>query len=319
MIGLGLRHLQDALNRKADGIQREFVRISDRLEVISKKLLEVSGEGRERLKAEQAELRARQQVVADEVNIWRQRAREVLQQRGAGRLRAYIQELLAMNDLEFQPAAQHALYLLDAPEEELERLAEQSRAEPVAKTPAARLMERARTEYDLRGVDSAPRQRAAVEFANRPGMAQDSDAIAEIEGALDDPDPMVREVAVMTTVQLHRFRALRLADLDAAHASVQRLAQVNHPAAIPGLVEILESPRSGFSEGPDGPIEGDNNRSRMVALLRLVEWHSAEAQSAIRARKFDRDGAIVRAAAKALELFPGDWSGPLRATGPLQP
>jgi hypothetical protein len=57
----------------------------------------------------------------------------------------------------------------------------------------------------------------------------------------------------------------------------------------------------------------------MVALLRLVEWHTAEAQAALRGRKFDRDSAIVKAAAKALELFPGDWAGPLRTTGPLKP
>jgi hypothetical protein len=66
-------------------------------------------------------------------------------------------------------------------------------------------------------------------------------------------------------------------------------------------------------------VDADNGRSRLVALLRLVEWHTADAQAALRGRKFDRDPAIVRAAAKALELFPGDWSGPLKTTGPLKP
>lgn len=319
MIGLGLRQLQEALNRKADGIQREFVRISDRLQQISQKLLEVRGEERERLRAEQDTLRGRQKEIADEVNLWRERARAVLSQRGTESLRAYIQELLGLDDPEFKAAATQALYLLDASEEELAELAEKANIKPEAKTPPARLIERARTEYDLRGVDSAPRLRAAVEFANRPGMAQDLAAIAEVESHVNDPDPMVREVAVLTTIQLHRFRSIRLADLDVAHQSVQKLAQINHLAVIPPLVEILENPRTGFVNTENGPVEADNGRSRMVALLRLVEWHSAEAQAALRARKFDRDPAIVKAAGKALELFPGEWAGPLRATGPLPP
>lgn len=319
MIGLGLRQLQEALNRKADGIQREFVLLSERLQQISQKLLEARGEERERLRAEQESLRARQQQIADEVNLWRERARAVLSQRGGAALRAYIEELVALDDPDFRTAAQHALYLMDASEEELAALAEQANIRPEAKTPAARLIERARTEYDLRGVDSAPRYRAAVEFANRPGMAQDLEAIAEVERHIPDPDPMVREVAVLTVIQLHRFRALRLADLDSAHRSAQRLAQINHQAVIPALIEILENPRTGFVNTEQGPVEADNGRSRMVALLRLVEWHTAEAQAALRARLFDRDPAIVKAASKALELFPGPWSGPLKATGPLPP
>ncbi|MEW6569350.1 MAG: OmpH family outer membrane protein [Chloroflexota bacterium] len=319
MIGLGLRQLQEALNRKADGIQREFVRLSDRLQQIGQKLLEVRGDERERLRAEQEALRARQQQIADEVNLWRDRARAVLGQRGIDALRAYIQELVALDDPEFKSAAQHALYMLDAPEEELAALAEQANVKPEAKTPAARLLERARTEYDLRGVDSAPRHRAAIEFANRSGMAQDLEAIAEIERHLGDPDPLVREVVVLTVIQLHRFRAMRLADLDVSHRSVQRLAQINHQAVVPVLVEILEKPRTGFVNTDQGPVEADNGRSRMVALLRLVEWHTAEAQAALRARLFDLDPAIVKAANKALELFPGDWSGPLKMTGSLPP
>lgn len=319
MIGLGLRHLQEALNRKADNIQREFVRLSERLQQIGQKLLEAQGEEREQLRAEQETLRARQQQIADEVNLWRERARAVLSQRGGAALRAYVEELIALDDPDFKAAAQHALYLLDASEEELAALAEQAKVRPEAKSPAARLIERARTEYDLRGIDSAPRYRAAVEFANRPGMAQDLQAIAEVEQHITDPDPMVREVALLTVIQLHRFRALRLADLDSAHRSAQRLAQINHQAVVPVLIEILENPRTGFVNTAQGPVEADNGRSRMVALLRLVEWHTAEAQAALRARLFDRDPAIVKAANKALELFPGAWSGPLKATGPLPP
>jgi hypothetical protein len=49
----------------------------------------------------------------------------------------------------------------------------------------------------------------------------------------------------------------------------------------------------------------------MVALLRLVEWHTPDAQYAMRGRQFDRDLHIVKAAKRALELFPGDWTGRL--------
>ncbi len=207
------------------------------------------------------------------------------------------------------------LYLMDAPDDELAKLAE-SQGETRVLTQAGRLLARARTEYDLRGPDTALRMRAAVEFANRPGMAQDDATLAEFESALEDEDPMVREVATLATVQLHRFRALRSADLDLAHISVQRLAKINHPVVIPALIEIVEKPRSGYAAADSGAEERDNNRSRMVALLRLVEWHTAEAQKALKARQFDRDHHIVMAAARALELFPGVWTGPSR--GPVR-
>ncbi len=58
MIGLGLRQLQDALNHKADVIQREFVAASDRLQALGKLMLEERGESREKLRKEQDELRA---------------------------------------------------------------------------------------------------------------------------------------------------------------------------------------------------------------------------------------------------------------------
>lgn len=311
MIGLGLRALQDALNRKADVIQREFVTASDRLQVVGRLLLEERGEKREKLREEQNALRERQQALAQEINLWRERARGVLGQRGGEALRAYIREFLTYEENDIRAAAEHALYVLDATDEELARMA-QPEKDHEAKTPVARLLERARTEWDLRGADPGARTRAAVEFANRSGMAQNLDAIAEIEAAIDDSDPLVRELVILTVIQLHRFRAMRLADLEAAHQAVQRLTQINHAAVIPVLVEILETPRSGFIMSESGTVDADNGRSRLVALLRLVEWHTAEAQGALRARQFDRDSAIVRAAAKALELFPDDWSGPLK-------
>jgi len=316
VIGLGLRQLQDALNRKADDVQREFIALSERIDEVGKEILESRDEERKRLREKQAALRSEHQGLAEETNLWRERARAVMQKSGREGLRDYLNELLELGEEMVKPAIEHMFYILDASEEEIARL--QESFEPQKLTPAGRLIERSRTEYDLRGSDPIVRHREAVRFANRPGIAQDDEALAEIEAAMDDPDPLVRELAILTTIQLHRFRALRVADLDLVHKSVQYLARINHLAVIPVLVEILETPRTGFTSGEEGAVESDNGRSRMVALLRLVEWHTAEAESAVHGRKFDRDSHIVKAAERALELFPGSWSGPLKGTGSLE-
>lgn len=310
MIGLGLRQLQDALNGKADRIQHEFVLLSEELEDVGRKLLEADVADKPALRERQQEIRERQMRVADTVNVWRERARNVIQQRGSGALRAFLEEMATIEDDQVQAAAKHAMYLMDAPDEELAALADQAAARRVT-TPAGRLIDRARTEYDLRTGDPATRMRAAVEFANRPGTAQDDAALEEIEAAMEDPDGLVREIASLTLVQLLKFRCLRLADLDASHIAVQHLAKVNHMAAIPVLIEVLNTPRTGFVRQEGETVEEDNGRSRMVALLRLVEWHSPDAQYALRGLQFDRDSHIVKAAKRALELFPGDWTGHL--------
>lgn len=312
MIGLGLRQLQEAINRKADRVQREFIATSERLKVIGLKLVESREEEHDRLLAEQTELRERQLAVAEQVNQWRERAREVTL-RGEGQaLRDYLAVLLEESDASLRPVVERTLQLLDTPEDQMDTLASDRVVDYRQLSPATRLIERARTEYDLRGSDPALRQRAAAEFATRRGMAQDETALLQIEAALDDVDPIVREVAALTLIQLHRFRAMNLADLEAAHESVKRLVKIDHPAAIPPLVEILANPRSGFVQGQ----EDRNSNSRMVALTRLIEWHTAAAQAAVLARRFDLDPAIVRVAVRALELFPGDWSGPLRKSPP---
>lgn len=311
MIGTGLRQLQEMLNRKADAVQREFIAVGERLQALSRRALEAGLEDRARLLTEQEALHETQRTLAGQVNLWRDRARAVLRQQSDEALRAFLAELLAEADEAVKPAVQHVLYLLDAPEEELAQLAQgQTRARPT--TPAGRLIERARTEFDLRGQDPAPRQRAAVEFANRSGMAQNDEALAELEAALEDTDPLVREVVSLTLIQMLRFRAMRLGDLDVVHEAVKRLARLNHPAVIPVLIEILETPRTGFmrGEGEAGMVEASNTRSRGVALTRLVEWRTPEAQAAVRARQFDREPPIILAAARALEMFPGEWSGP---------
>lgn len=311
MLGLGLRQVQDALNKKADEVQHQFVAVSDELDVVSRKILEVRGEDRSQLRGEQDSLRAKQVELADEVNLWRDRARAVTHQRGEASLRSYLEELKGFGDPMVAFAAQQALEMMDAPEEALERL--QAGQEARAISPAQRMLQRARTEYDLRGSDAGPRQRAAVEFANRPGLAQDDAALAELEAALTDPDPLVRETATLAVVQIYRFRAVRLAELDQAHEAVQRLAAIPHRAAVAALVEVVAHARSGYFTTPQGTVEGDNRKSRMVALLRLVEWHTPDAQAAIQGLRFDRDAHIVRAAEKSLQLFPGEWKGPLKA------
>jgi hypothetical protein len=316
VIGLGLRQLQDALNRKADSIQKEFISLSERIDELGRMMLEVEVEERKQLREDQKTLREEQQELAEEINLWRDRARSVTQQPGQQRLRALLDEFLELGEESIKPAVEHAIYLLEAPPEELAALDIQP--EPIQLSPAERLIERARIEYDLRGSDTGVRMKEAITFANRPGIGQDDKAMAEIEAAMEDSDPLVRELAILTTAQLQRFRALRVADLDIVHESVQYLSRMNHPSVIPILIEILANPRTGFIQEGGEMIESNNDRSRMVALLRLVEWHTADAKAAIQGRQFDRDEHIVRAANRALELFPGPWSGPLKGTGALK-
>jgi hypothetical protein len=310
LIGLGLRQLQAALNFKADTLQHQFVDLSEELEELGRQLLETRDETRLKLRQDQMEMRRRQQEVADEINLWRDRARKVTQQRGQQSLQAYLEELATLDDGPILAAVKHAQFLLDASEEELAELAASEQASRVT-TAAGRHLQRARSSFDMRQGDAGERRRAAIEFSNRPGMAQDDAALEEIQAGMEDTDPVVRELATFTGAHLHRFRAQRLADLDEAHRSVQWLARLNDRYAIPILVEIVENPRTGFTSEGGESLEADNSRSRMVALLRLVEWHTAEARQAVLALKFDRDPHIVKAAARALELFPGEWTGPL--------
>ncbi|MFQ5922222.1 MAG: hypothetical protein ACE5M4_05210, partial [Anaerolineales bacterium] len=317
VIGLGLRQVQKALDSKANTIQREFIAAGDELDELGRQLLEASPEQREQLREKLGILRNRQHDLAAEVNEWRDRARGVRSQPGQHTLREFLDDLKKLNDPLLTPSVEHAIYLLDAPEEELEKLAQQEES-TVVTTQAGRLIQRARTDFDMRRSTVGARQRAAVEFANRPGVAQQDDIVEEIEAAIDDPDPMVQETAVLTAIQLHKFRCMRVADLDMSHASVQKLASLNHLAAVPVLIEVLENPRTGFVEGEDGSmVEADNHRSRMVALLRLIEWHTPQTKMAVHKVQFDQDLDIVKTAKRALELFPDDWSGPLRGTGKL--
>jgi hypothetical protein len=171
----------------------------------------------------------------------------------------------------------------------------------------------------LRQPDPLPRNQAAAEFANRPNIAQDEAAIAEIDEATFDADKFVREVAMLTLINLHRFRALRLADLDDSYQSVVRLTRLNHPQVISSLVAIVENNRMGFTRSsPEAEaVEVNNSRLRVTALKRLIEWHTPEAKRAVESRQLDRDPDVSYLARRALEAFPGEWKGPIRGTGIL--
>ena len=130
--------------------------------------------------------------------------------------------------------------------------------------------------------------------------------------ALADGDPIVREAATLAAIQIYRFRALRLAELDQAHLAVEKLATFDNRAAVAPLIEVMSQYRTGYLSSPTGMVEGDNGKARMVALIRLVEWHTPDAQLAIQALRFDRDSNLVKAAVSALEYFPGEWKGPIK-------
>ena len=82
MIGLGLRQLREALDRKADEVQREFLSLSDSLAELNAELLELTGEAKAEQLAKIKVTKARQVAVAEEINTWRERARHVIQTRG---------------------------------------------------------------------------------------------------------------------------------------------------------------------------------------------------------------------------------------------
>jgi hypothetical protein len=322
MLGQGLFQLQKTLTNRADTIQREFITITERLNKIARLIVEAhEQEDKDALTAEQAQLRERRAAIAEEVNVWRDKAKDLVNQPGDDALRSFLEDLAATtaDDEAIQAAIKHVQFLMNATEEELAALL-QPKEDEKPLTPAGRLLQRARKEWDLRQDDPAPRQRATVEFANRTGMAQDEAAIAEIEEAVFDPDKFVREIALLTLIQVHRFRALRLADLDAAYNSVISLTKINHPLVVSALVQVVEDARTGFvrKPGSDEALQETNTRLRVAALKRLVEWHTPEARRAVEARQMDRDEQVSYIAHRALETFPGEWTKPIRGTGLLK-
>jgi hypothetical protein len=311
VLGLGLKQVKDALERKADSIQRQFIEMGEQLDDINRRILESEGDDRKRLKEEHKAVRQQQLELAEEINVWRERARSATNQPTNTRIRAFLDELTALGDESLTTAIEYAHRVLDDPEAEF--MAQAQTEDTKEQTAAGRLLQRARFEYDMRSSDLSYRQREAVNFANRPGTAQNDELVAEMEEGLTDEDPIVRELALLTTIQLHRFRAMRLADLEKAHRSVQFLARLNDPQAIPVLIEVVENQRTDSPDQADS--EFSNMKTRMVALLKLVEWHTPEAYHAVYQRQFDRDKHISKAAKRALELFPEQWIGPMKKSG----
>jgi len=283
MFGQGLHQLQSVLDRKADLLQHEFNVIGKQVRVLSQQITCTPQAERAPLFIALEDLYVRQQGFGYETNRWRDRARDALRQPNPETTRLYLKKLLATGDDMVRPAVDYMLLLLNASENELAALA-QSQLQAIANaTPASRYIERTRTVHELRGSDPAPRRLAAFEFANRTGVAQNDQALAELEAVLNDPDPFVSEMMTQTIIQMHRFRALRMSDLDVAQSSTVYLTHLTHPAVVSVLIEVAATARTGFTQQATGRVEANNAPARAAALARLKQWHTPEAQAAVQA------------------------------------
>jgi len=305
---LELRELARVLESKVNTLQREFSLIADRLAALRRKWSEVEADERPKIVKDQELLKQKQMLLAEQVNTWRDRLRAIENPSGEQAMMAAMEGLLDCGDPAVVEAVKRAKELLAMDPEEKAELFNQASAAAV-NTPVGRLVERARTDYDLRNGGPIVRQRAAVEFANRSGTAQDDSILAELESAAANSDPVVADVVTRTMIQILRFRAVRSAELDTARAAVHKLVKIKDSAVVPVLIEILKNPRQGYLLVDGNLQEGSNGPSRLQALIALVEWRTGEAQDAIRTRRFDKDPTIVNAAERALEAFPGEWSG----------
>ncbi len=308
MVILELRELAQVLDFKVNSIQKEFTSIADRLAALRRKWVEVEEPERPGIIKEQEVLKEKQLLLAEQINIWRDRLRSVEMPLGEAATKASLEEMLGSGDPQVVAAVENAKRLMAMDPEEKAILFNKAAAVS-ANTPVGRLMERARSSYDLRNGGPVARQEAAVEFANRSGVSQDNSVIADLEEASQNPDVILADVAARTLVQILRFRAVRAAELDTVFQAVQKLVKIRNPLVIPVLVEILRTPRQGYVYLDGNLQEGSNGLSRMLALIALVEWRTREAQDAIRTRLNDRDPEIFNAAEKALQAFPGDWTG----------
>ena len=310
MVILELRELDQVLELKVNSIQKDFTAIADRLAALRRKWVEVEEPERERplIIKEQEELKQKQLVLAEQVNVWRDRLRSVETPQGEQALKKSLEELLGCGDAQIVAAVERAQKLMAMDPDEKAALFSRT-VSAAANTPVGRLVERARSSYDLRNGGPVVRQEAAVEFANRSGMSQEESVIPDLEQAEKDPDSIISDVAARTLIQILRFRAVRAAELDIAFQAVQKLAKIKNPLVVPVLIEILRTPRQGYIYVNGTLQEGANGTSRMLALITLVEWRTHEAQDAIRARMNDRDADISNASEKALQAFPGEWTG----------
>jgi hypothetical protein len=308
LVILELRELAIVLDRKAAAIQREFTSIADNLAILRRKWVEEEETERPRIVKEQEALKDKQMLLADQVNVWRDRIRAIENPSGEKAMLTALEELLGCGDVEVVEAVKRAKQIMAMDPEEKAALFNKAAA-ATANTPVGRLVQRAQTSYDLRSGGARVRQETAVEFSNRSGMSQDESIIADLEAALEDPDPVVSDVAIRTLVQILRFRAVRAAELDTGQAAVQKLVKIQNPVVIPVLIEILKNPRQGYLLVDGNLQEGSNGPARLLALIALVEFRTKEAQDVIRMRRFDKDPNIANAAERALEAFPGERSG----------
>jgi hypothetical protein len=308
LVILELRELATVLDLKVNAIQREFTALADQLAALRRKWTEEEESERPKILKEQEVLKEKQLLLAEQVNVWRDRVRAIENPAGEKALLASLDKFLTCGDPEVVAAVQRAKQIMAMDPEEKAALFNQA-ASAASNTPVGRLIQRARTSYDLRNGGPTMRQEVAVEFSNRSGMAQDDSILPELESAAQDSDPVVSDVALRTLVQILRFRALRAAELDTVHAAVQKLVKIQSPLVVPVLIEILKNPRQGYAIVDGNLQEGSNGPSRLLALIALVEFRTREAQNAIRTRQFDKDANIVTAAERALQAFPGEWSG----------
>jgi len=310
MLGPIVTQLQLIMERQASAVQRSFLDMSRELEDLSREMMSLSGDEHRAALDRQAEIRQQQQIVAEDINVWREFARQAVLQGTEERMRDFIGQIRQQADENLIKELDDLLFLLDNPDEIVKRL-QQADREMDSGTPVDRLIERAVSIYDMRQEDPTNRREAAFEFANRQGIMQDEQVLVQLERFIEDEDRFVRETAMLALIHIHRLRALRLADIRDSHQSVKRLTAINNPAVIPALIEIMENPRTGYLEKEGKVQEVENVRSRQIALMRLVEWHTPEAQRAIYMRRFDKNKDIVNFVEKALEMFPGEWDGTL--------
>ncbi|MGB7537974.1 MAG: hypothetical protein WBM17_05510 [Anaerolineales bacterium] len=308
MVILELRELAIVLDRKVTAIQREFTSIADHLGVLRRKWVEEEETERPRILKEQEALKEKQMVLAEQINVWRDRLRMIENPSGEKTMLNTLEELLGCGDVEVADAVNRAKKILAMSPEEKSALFNKAAA-ATANTPVGRLVQRAQTSYDLRSGGPRVRQETAVEFSNRSGMAQDDAVLTELEAAMEDPDPVVSDLAIRTLIQILRFRAVRAAELDTGQLAVQRLVKIQNPIVIPVLIEILKNPRQGYILVNGNLQEGSNDSARLLALIALVEFRTKEVQDVLRMRRYDKDPNVANAAERALQAFPGDWSG----------
>jgi hypothetical protein len=304
---LELRDLHEVLTRQVSSIQREFTVVQEQLAVLRRKWTEAEPEDRPAVLAEQEALKEKQLPLAESVNLWRERLRGIEVPKGEAALEQLLTELSGCGVPEIAEAVEHARKLMAMDPEERDALIQKQTAAAVT-TPAGRLLERARTSYDLRHDGAGALQKAAVEFSNRSGIAQDDAALEELEAALSHRDSLVADLAARTVVQILRFRILRSAEADMIRQATLRLVALPCAYVVPVLTELLITPRTAYRQAAGGMVEESNAAERLQALIALVEhWRSREVQNTIRTRIYDKEPDIANAAERALEAFPGEW------------